>query len=113
MRIYDGAIKGAKRESGRNSVTSHGNKEPWGFVYKHPANKLWIERVISTLRNDRIFRRDIRETFSFLLDTHVPDDRVEDDTPIRRKFGRVLAKHPKPSMLPQSPTRKLRPSLGP
>ena len=37
-REYSRAIKIAKQDSWRKFVTSDGNKEPWGFVYKHPAN---------------------------------------------------------------------------
>ena len=101
MHTHDGAIKSAKRESWRNFVTSHGNKEPWGFVYKHPANELRIERVISTLRRDGIFTRDIRVTASFLLDTHVPDDRVEDDTPHQKEIRKSARKAPEAPDAPQ------------
>ena len=84
--LYSKTIKSAKRESWRNFITSHGNKEPWGFVSKHSANKLKIERVISTLRRDGNFTLNIQETANYLLDTHVPEDEIEDDTPGQREI---------------------------
>ena len=71
--LYSKTIKSAKRESWRNFVTSHGKKEAWGFVYKHSANMLKIDRVISTLRCDGNFTLNVQETANYLLDTHVPE----------------------------------------
>ena len=84
--LYSKTIKSAKRESWRNFVTSHGNKEPWGFVYKHSANKLKIERVISILRRDGNFTLNVQKTANYLLETHVPEDQIEDDTRSQREI---------------------------
>lgn len=50
LREYSRAVKRAKTASWRKFVTSHGNSEPWGFVYKHQAGKLRAEGALSTLR---------------------------------------------------------------
>lgn len=84
LRSYSGEVKSAKNASWRRFVTSHGNKEPWGFVYKHQANKLRVEKVLSTIRHNGTVTMDMRESASCLLDTHVPDDHEQNDTPQQR-----------------------------
>lgn len=81
LRKYSREVRKAKRESWRKFVTSHGNSERWGFVYKHQADKLRVEKVLSTIRLDGVSTMDMRQTASGLLNTHVPDDREEEDSP--------------------------------
>lgn len=84
LREYSREVKRTKLESWRNFVSSYGNAEPWGFVYKHQNDKLRVERVLSTLRRADGFTRTMEETASYLLDVHIPDDREENDTPQQR-----------------------------
>lgn len=80
LREYGKEVKKAKRDSWKDFVTSYGNKEPWGFVYKHQADKLHVEKVLSTIRRGEETTLSMRESARGLLDTHVPDDRVEEDS---------------------------------
>lgn len=85
LRIYSRGVKVAKRASWRRFVTSNGNQEPWGLVYKLQADKLQVEKVLSTIRCEEGFTMDMSKTASCLLQTHIPDDIVEDDTPEQRE----------------------------
>ena len=42
--------------------------------------------MISTLRRDGNFKLNVQETANYLLDTHVPEDQIEDDTPSQREI---------------------------
>ncbi|CAK9834251.1 Retrovirus-related Pol polyprotein from type-1 retrotransposable element R1 (Fragment), partial [Anthophora retusa] len=85
LRKYRQRVRKVKTQSWRDFVTSHGNAEPWGIVYKLQAQKFRAERVISTLRrSSNSATASIDATASLLLDTHVPDDRAEDDTANQR-----------------------------
>lgn len=94
LRNYNREVKKAKRESWRNFVTSYGNEEPWGFVYKHQNDKLHVEKVLSTIRFDDSTTMDMQQTASALLDTHVPDDREDDDTDWHRSQRRKVPNVP-------------------
>lgn len=85
LREYSREVKRTKLESWRNFVSSYGNTEPWGFVYKQQANKLRVQKVLSTIRQGEGHTSNMEETASCLLDVHIPDDRVEDDTPQQRE----------------------------
>lgn len=93
LRRYSREVRRAKLASWREFVTSHGNAEPWGFVYKHQASKLRIERVLSTLRCGDCPTKTLRETAGYLLDVHVPEDRECNDTPEQREI-RVSSRVP-------------------
>lgn len=84
LRKYNRVVKRTKLESWRRYVTSNGNSEPWGFVYKLQANKLQVTKVISTLRRGNDYTMSAEETASSLLEVHVPEDREADDTPAQR-----------------------------
>lgn len=86
LREYSREVKRTKLESWRSFVTSHGNAKPWGYVYKQQADKLRVEKVLSTIRRNDGFTMDMRETASCLLDTHVPDDQEHNDTPQQREL---------------------------
>jgi len=58
----------------------HGNAEAEGYVYRQQADKLRVEKMLNTLRQGYRFTNTIEETASFLLDTHVPEDREYDDS---------------------------------
>lgn len=94
LRKYSREVKKAKRESWKDFVTSYGNEEPWGFVYKHQADKLHIEKVLSTIRFGEDCTMDIQQTASALLDTHVPDDREDEDTDWHRSQRRKVPNIP-------------------
>ncbi|KMQ90177.1 reverse transcriptase [Lasius niger] len=81
LRKYNREVRKAKLVSWRNYVTSYGNSEPWGFVYKQQAEKLRVERVLSTLRRGKISTMSLEETASYLLEVHVPNDQISEDTP--------------------------------
>lgn len=85
LRAYSKEVKRTKRASWRNFVTTHGNSETWGFVYKQQANKLRVERVLGALQRGNGFTLDLGETASRLLNAHVPDDRECEDTPQQRE----------------------------
>ncbi|KAL6417402.1 hypothetical protein ACFW04_012773 [Cataglyphis niger] len=79
-------VRKAKLASWRKFVTSHGNSEPWGFVYKHQAEKLRVEGVLSTLRCGEYSTKTLEETAGYLLDAHTPDDRENEDTLEQREI---------------------------
>jgi len=85
LREYRQEVKKAKLTSWRNFVTSNGNLEPWGFVYKQQSCKLQIEGVLSTHRCGEYSTKTLEETASYLLDAHIPDDREIEDTPEQRE----------------------------
>lgn len=85
LREYSRLARKSKRESWRNFVTSNGNENPWGPVYRLCANKFRVESVISTLRRGEYSTMDIKETASLLLDTHVPDDNPELDSVLQKE----------------------------
>jgi len=70
----------AKVASWQKFFTSNDNSEAWGFVYQQQAEKLRVERVISTLRQGEFSTNTTEEPASYLLDVHVPDDREYKDT---------------------------------
>lgn len=84
LRAYSKKVKKAKLVSWRKFVTSYGNSEAWGYVYKQQAEKLRVERVLSTLRRGDYSTKTVEETASYLLDVHVPDDRVIEDSENQR-----------------------------
>lgn len=86
LRKYCREVRKARLESWKDFVTSHGNSEPWGFVYKHQARKLRTEKVLSTIRHNGETTMDMRQTASRLLEAHVPEDRVEEDTPQQQEI---------------------------
>lgn len=86
LREYRQEVKKAKLTSWRKFVTSNGNLEPWGFVYKQQACKLRVEGVLSTLRCGEYSTKTLEETASYLLDAHIPDDREIEDTPEQREI---------------------------
>ena len=80
-------MKQTKLDSWRKFVTSNGNSEPWGLVYKLQAQKLRVRGVVSTLRRNRDEHTiDTRETASLLLNAHVSVDRECEDTPAQREI---------------------------
>lgn len=79
LRQYSKEIKRAKVASWQKFVTSHGNSEAWGYVYKQQAEKLRVRGVLNTLRRGECSTSTIEETASYLLDVHVPDDRENED----------------------------------
>ena len=77
-------MKQTKLESLRKFVTSNGNSEPWGLVYKLQAQKLRVRGVLSTLRRNRDEHSiDTRESASLLLNAH---DRECEDMPAQREI---------------------------
>ncbi|KAL6416642.1 hypothetical protein ACFW04_013282 [Cataglyphis niger] len=86
LREYSREVRKAKLASWRKFVTSHGNSEPWGFVYKHQAEKLRVEGVLSTLRCGEYSTKTLEETAGYLLDAHTPDDRENEDTLEQREI---------------------------
>jgi len=80
LREYSREVKRAKRASWREFVTSCGNAETWGYVYRQQADKLRVEKVLNTLRQGDRFTNTVEETAGFLLDTHVPEDRECEDS---------------------------------
>ncbi|KAL0103807.1 hypothetical protein PUN28_017844 [Cardiocondyla obscurior] len=79
-------VREAKLSSWRKFVTKTGNREPWGFVYRHQADKCRTDDVISSLRQGECSTMTLEETAGCLLDVHIPDDRVIDDTPMQREI---------------------------
>ena len=79
-RQYNRAIRRTKYESWQKFVTECGNEKPWGFVYKQQADKLKIEKVISTLRRGEHLIKTVEETAQWLLDMHIPNDLYHEDT---------------------------------
>lgn len=78
---YSKAVRKAKNKSWQKFVTEYGNKEPWGFVYQQQAEKLRVEKVLSTLKTRNHSTKTAEETAVSLLEVHIPDDQVEEDTP--------------------------------
>lgn len=81
LRAYKRAVRKQKIDSWRKFVTKHGNEDPWGIVYRLQADKLRLGKVLSTLRKGEHSSLSLEETAKRFLDVHIPDDRVEDDTP--------------------------------
>lgn len=100
LREYSRAVKRAKTASWRKFVTSHGNSEPWGFVYKHQAGKLRAEGVLSTLRRGDDSTKSLEETASYLLQAHTPDDREDEDTLAQRGIREGSRSEPSTSDAP-------------
>jgi alkylated DNA nucleotide flippase Atl1 len=73
-------VRKAKLASWRKFVTSYGNSEAWGFVYKQQAEKLRVEGVLGTLRRGEYSTNTIEEIASYLLDVYIPNDRENEDT---------------------------------
>jgi len=84
LREYSKEVKRAKLVSWRKFVTSRGNAEAWGYVYRQQADKLRVEKVLNTLRQGDRFTNTVEETASYLLDIHVPEDRECDDSAEQR-----------------------------
>ncbi|XP_011135133.2 uncharacterized protein LOC105180640 [Harpegnathos saltator] len=61
-----------------------GNSEPWGFVYKHAAQKLRVDKILSSLRTENSSTATLEETAGRLLEVHVPEDRKNENTPEQR-----------------------------
>lgn len=92
LRNYSRVVKKTKVASWRAFVTRTGNKQPWGFVYQQQADKLKVGKVLSSLRQGEYSTLTLEETAKCLLDAHIPDDRVDEDTPeqrLVRKSARV------------------------
>jgi len=85
-RQYSRRVKRTKLASWRKFVTSHGNREFWGFVYKQQASEFQVEGVLSTLRCGEYSTKTLGETASYFLDVHIPDDREIEDTPEQREI---------------------------
>lgn len=79
LQVYRKEVRKTKFDSWSNFVTSRGNEEPWGFVYKQQADKLKVEKVISTLRCGQSSTMTAKETAACLLDVHIPEDREVED----------------------------------
>jgi len=86
LREYSKEVKRAKRASWRKFVTSCGNAEAWGYVYRQQADKLRVEKVLNTLRQGDRFTNTVEGTAGFLLDTHIPEDRECDDSVEQRSI---------------------------
>ncbi|XP_063991986.1 uncharacterized protein LOC135170251 [Diachasmimorpha longicaudata] len=69
------------------------NANPWGFHYKYAADTLPVGTVPSTFRTANGATLTVRQTTKVRLDTHVPDDDPNEDTPEHtdiRERGRNL-----------------------
>ena len=84
LRKYSREVRRVKLASWQKFVSSHGNSEAWGYVYKQQANKLRVERVLNTLRRGEYSTNTVEETASYLMDVHIPDDRESEDTTQQR-----------------------------
>lgn len=95
LRKYSREIRKTKLDSWREFVSTVGNAKPWGIVYKQQADKLRVEKVISTIEIRGVNTLDRKGTAEGLLDVHVPDDRAEQDSPEQRDVrGRALLELP-------------------
>lgn len=50
LKKYARKIQKTKIVSWRNFVTTAGNENPWGYVYRQQAEKIRVAQVLSTLR---------------------------------------------------------------
>ena len=80
QRTYEKELSKARRESWQKFVTDIGNKDPFGIVYKLTSNKLSNDEILSTLKQNGCTSKTMRETAKILLETHVPDLDIENET---------------------------------
>lgn len=55
-------------------------------MYQQQAEKLRVEKVLSTLKIGNHSTKTAEETAASLLKVHIPNDQVEDDTPEQRRI---------------------------
>jgi hypothetical protein len=76
---YMRKVRHKKGESFRNLVTTEGNKDPWGFVYKYQTGKAGPRRFLGTVSSDSSVATSWALSSRVLLNTLLPDD--TNDTP--------------------------------
>ncbi|XP_014469483.1 PREDICTED: uncharacterized protein LOC106741720 [Dinoponera quadriceps] len=86
LREYTRELRKAKLECWQKFVTDQGKSKTWGFVYKPKANKVWVDKVLSTLSGGNSSTVTTEETAARLLDVHVPDDGENEDTLQQREI---------------------------
>lgn len=79
---YVAVLRRAKRESWRRFITDLGNRDPYGFVYKHTAQRLPQAVILRSLRRpDGTMTLGVDDTHRLLLETFFPRDTLDDDLP--------------------------------
>lgn len=90
LRTYSKATRAAKKESLQNYVTEDSNKDPWGHMYKRLAGKIKVEEALSAITKPEDTQPGehipgMQETAERLMETHFPEDKLQDDTEEQRK----------------------------
>ena len=70
----------ARCTSWKKFVTKVGNDEPYRIVYKLLAGKISNDGILESVRSNGGTAKTMRETARILLDTHVPDLDLSDET---------------------------------
>ncbi|XP_014472135.1 PREDICTED: uncharacterized protein LOC106743113 [Dinoponera quadriceps] len=92
LREYTREARKARLGTWRKFVTEQGNPKPWGLVYKHQANKLRVDKVLSILRGGKSSIATLEETAAHPLVVQLPDDRENEDT-LQQREVRDSAHH--------------------
>ncbi|KAI4472524.1 hypothetical protein M0802_016736 [Mischocyttarus mexicanus] len=77
---YISYIRKEKQRSWEKFSTEAGNKEPWSIVYKIQAQKLKVDSVLETLKENGNQTINLGDTVKVLLHGMIPDDKVENET---------------------------------
>lgn len=77
---YIAEIRKAKTEAWRKFVTTEGNANTWGIVYKLQTNKITAERAYESIKRIDQQTTTWEETMDALLDTLIPDDETGNET---------------------------------
>lgn len=85
LRKYSHLIAKTKRASLRDFITADANEKPWGFSYKLAAGKLRNDSALNTLRTKTGYTISMEETAKKLINAHIPDDRVDLDSPEQKQ----------------------------
>ena len=91
---YKKLIRQTRTKSWRDFVSEVGNEEPFGFVYKHAAGKIRTETAISAVKTADGTTMGMRETAQVLLNAHIPDDKIDDDTEELKSIRKSVEKPP-------------------
>ncbi len=86
---YHNKVRCSKQTSFRRFITSDGNDDPYGLVYKYQAGKAGTRRVLSSVKTNGAETLTWETTNRALLNTLLPDD-CEDNTEQARIRDDVL-----------------------
>ncbi|KAI4473630.1 hypothetical protein M0802_016019 [Mischocyttarus mexicanus] len=91
---YISYIRKEKQRSWEKFSTEAGNKEPWSIVYKIQAQKLKVDSVVETLKDNGNQTINLSDTMKILLHGMIPDDNVKNETEWQQSVRNFIQEPP-------------------